>query len=158
MPTLKDYLRSQIAHGYRAFCGTLEGVTEEQARAGGSETWRRYRFGVGLDGSIAGIVWHVAVWKHVVADGIDGGSFPDAEAVLPHGWGWSGQLEWLASGHARLLRVLDELPEVQLERTVVLEGEHLSLLAVFNIIVEHDHYHAGQVNLIRQQQGHTLDA
>ena len=156
MLSLKEYLRLQLGHGYRAFTETLRDLTEEQARAGASPDWKRYRYGVGLDGSIAGIVWHVAVWKHVAADGIEGGAFPDAEALLPHGFGWSGQLEWLASGHARVLRALDELPSAEMERRVTLEDETLPLFALFGILIEHDHYHAGQVNLLRQQQGHAL--
>lgn len=155
---LGNYLERQLGRGHRELAQSLEGVTAEEAGLGKRPSWRRYRFGTGLDGSIAGIVWHVAAWKHVIADGLEGGGFPDAEAVLPHGSGWSGLQEWLAAGHARLSRIFAEnVPtEGWLERQVLLEGEILTIADLFTIVIEHDHYHAGQINLLRQQMGHTF--
>ncbi len=153
MPPLHTYVSDRLGHAHRELGRSLEGVTEAEAWWGVDANWRRERFGVGLDGSIAGIVWHVAAWKHVIADGLEGGGFPDAEAVLPHDFGWSGMLEWLRSGHARMARLLEENSEREgwLETLVTLEGERLSVLEVLGIVIEHDHYHAGQVNLLRQQ-------
>lgn len=153
MLSLHAYLHDRLGHAHRELARSLEGVTEAEARWGADPNWRREQFGVGLDGSIAGIVWHVAAWKHVIADGLEGGGFPDAEAVLPHDYGWPGMLEWLRSGHARMARLLEEnaAREGWLDTTVTLEGGQLSILDLFGIVIEHDHYHAGQVNLLRQQ-------
>lgn len=157
---LAEYLERQLGHAYRQLAKTLEGVTAGESGTSADPQWRRYRFGTGLDGSIAGIVWHVAAWKHVIADGLEGGGFPDADAVLPHGSGWAGLQEWLGAGHARLARVYTENAAAAgwLEHQVVLEGEPLTIAELFTIVIEHDHYHAGQVNLLRQQMGHRFEA
>lgn len=156
MPSLKDYLHHRLTRGYRRLVRSLEGIPEDEARRGGNPSWRRYRFGTGLDGSIAGIVYHLAAWKHVAADGLEGGTFPDAEAVLPHGFGWTGLLDWLESGNARLLRALEELKPEDLDRTIVWEGHSMPVHELYSHMIEHDQYHTGQVYLLRQQMGHTF--
>jgi uncharacterized damage-inducible protein DinB len=156
MTTLHQHLERRIAASYRQLRRSLEGLTEQEARHGASRRWRRYRFGTGLDGSIAGIVWHVAAWKHVLADGLDSGVFPDVEAVLPHEAGWAGLVAWLEGGHVRLLRALEEARPEELDRTLSLEGESLAVHELIAVVIEHDQYHAGQANLLRQQMGHEL--
>jgi uncharacterized damage-inducible protein DinB len=157
MTSLYDYLKGRMAHAYRQLSRSLEGLSEEDARRGADPEWRRYRFGFGLDGSIAGIAWHVAAWKHVAADGLEGGTFPDVEAVLPHGFGWPGVLEWVESGQARLVRVVEERPPEELERLVTLEGQTMPVYELLAHMIEHDHYHTGQIYMLRQQMGHTWD-
>lgn len=156
MLSLHAYLKNRLEHASRELERSVEGVSPADAARGADPDWRRYRFGAGLDGSIQGIVWHVAAWKHVVADGLDSrvNAFPDAEAVLPHEPGWAGLRAWLGSGQVRLLRALDEVPPDGLDRTVVLEGETLPLYQVMTLMLEHDHYHTGQIYLLRQQLGH----
>ena len=110
--SLAEHLRRRQAAAYRQLSKSLAGLTEADALRGKEPSWRRYRFGVGLDGSICGIVRHVAVWKHVTAAG--------------------------------------------LERAVRWEGQSLALLDVYTHLIEHDQYHAGQVNLLRQQWGHRF--
>jgi uncharacterized damage-inducible protein DinB len=151
--TIHAFLKHRLDHAYRELERSLAGVDDVEARWGADPHWRRFRHGAGLDGSIQGIVRHVAAWKHVVSDGLDSGTdaFPDAEAVLPHEEGWAGLRAWLGSGQMRLLRDLGEIAPDGLERTVTLEGESLPLHALFALMLEHDHYHAGQINLLRQQ-------
>ena len=55
---------------------SIEGLTERQAREGGQADWRRYRWGSGLDGSIAGIVSHAALWKQIFSPGVGNGRVP----------------------------------------------------------------------------------
>src|SRR4051794_20917353 len=103
MASLHAYLRNRLEHAYRELERSLDGVDAVEACWGADPRWSRYRHGAGLDGSIQGIVRHVAAWKHVVADGLDSRSdaFPDAEAVLPHEEGWAGLRAWLGSGQLR---------------------------------------------------------
>ena len=61
--TLREHLRWQLRGGYRSVKRAMQDLTEAQALEGARADWRRYRWGSGLDGSIAGIVWHVALWK-----------------------------------------------------------------------------------------------
>lgn len=163
MVTFHQYLKQRLEHAYGQLEKGLAGLTETDARRCADPKWRRYRFGTGLDGSIWGIVWHVAAWKHTVADGLDTGIFPDAEGVLPHEPvfasepGWPGLQAWLESGHKRLVRILEETSPADLERKLTLEGQTLTELDLFTLMFEHDQYHAGQVLLLRQQAGHVLD-
>jgi len=157
MLSLYDYLKGRLPRAYRQLERSLEGLGTEDACRGTEPEWRQYRHGAGLDGSIWGIVWHVAAWKHVAADGLDSGVFPDVEAVLPHEPGWMGLLAWLESGQARLVRSLDGLSAADLDRMLTLEGQPMPLYELFSHMIEHDQYHAGQVNLLRQQRGHRFD-
>ena len=150
---LREHLSRRLSHGHRQLVRSLAGVSEQDAGRGASPQWRRYRFGAGLDGSIAGIVRHVAAWKHVIAEGLETGVFPEVETVSPP-CDWSALPGWFEEGELRLERLLGNLPPHDLEREVTLEGQTLTLAALFSVVIEHDHYHAGQVNLLRQQMGH----
>jgi uncharacterized damage-inducible protein DinB len=158
-PSLYEFLHQRLESGFRQISRSVRGLTEDDARRGGDPHWQRYQYGAGLDGSIWGIVWHVAAWKHVMADGLDSrvNAFPDPEAVLPHEPGWSGLLAWLESGQARLMRAMDEVSAEGLEREVTVEGRRMAVWKLLAHMLEHDHYHAGQVNLLRQHMGHRLE-
>ena len=156
MQSLHDHLKGRTAAAYRQLAKSLTGVTEEEALRGADPGWRRYRHGTGLDGSIAGIVRHVAVWKHAAATGLARGVFPDPESLQPSGPEWAELLAWLEEGHARLAQALEALRPSDLQQTLRWEGQSLTVLDALAHLIEHDQYHAGQVNLLRQQQGHRF--
>lgn len=150
MDPLHAYLRERLEHAYRQLAQSLEGLDEDEARRGADPNWRRERYGTGLDGSISGMVRHLAVWKHVAAEGLRTGAFPDAETLQPARPGWDGLLEWLEQGHRGLSAALRHLSGEDLSRILSLEGQSLPIRTLLSILIEHDHYHAGQVNLLRQ--------
>jgi uncharacterized damage-inducible protein DinB len=155
---LKNYLRLGVTRAYRQLSRSLAGLEPEDARRGADPNWKQYRHGTGLDGSIEGIVRHVAAWKHVAAAGLESGTFPDPESLAPPAYEtWTALLERLRDGHHRLTRALDALPPADLDREVTLEGETMPLWAVLTHMLEHDQYHAGQINLLRQQYGHSFE-
>lgn len=157
MDGLHEHLRRAQARAYRQLARSLDGLSDEDAARGADPGWRTYRFGVGLDGSIRGIVRHVALWKGSAADGLASGAFPSStEASLPDGW--PDLLCRLEEGHCRLSRALEALAPADLELRVTWEGESMRLADLFAHLAEHDLYHAGQVNLLRQQMGHCLEA
>lgn len=145
-----------MASAYRRFQESLHGLTEAEAKAGARGDWRQYRFGTGLDGSIQGIVRHVATWKHAAAAGLASGTFPAAEGVLPEALSWASLLEALSAGHARLAAELARCTEEELDRPVTWEGHPMPVHVLLAHMIEHDQYHAGQINLLRQQLGHVL--
>jgi hypothetical protein len=147
---LRVHLRERLGASFRQLERALAGVDESEAFAGADPHWPRERWGVGLDGSIAGIVWHVAAWKEVATTGLEGGVFPAAGDVRPAAPDWSGRREWLRESHARLAGVLERLESAALSRGITLEGEEVTLALLFTHMMEHDQYHAGQVNLLRQ--------
>ena len=156
MPSLKVHLQQRLGSAYRRLRVSLEGLSEADAAYHARGDWRRYRFGTGLDGSITGIVRHVAGWKHAAAEGLRSGAFPDPEALRPADLAGEALLQWLDAGHAALALELEQLPEAELARTVSWEGLELALHVLLAHMIEHDQYHTGQINLLRQQLGHDL--
>src|SRR5215212_8513826 len=99
--TLRAHLAHQLRSGYRALARSVEGLTEAQGQEGARSDWRRYRWGSGLDGSIAGIVWHAALWKQNFACGLETGQFPAEVTIEPPATNWTALCDWLAEGQAR---------------------------------------------------------
>jgi uncharacterized damage-inducible protein DinB len=151
---LRDHLGWQLRHGYRSLWKAIEGLSETQALEGARPDWRQYRWGTGLDGSIAGIVHHAAVWKHLFAAGLETGAFPAEGAVAPPGRDWPVLRDWLAEGQSRLERAVPSLPEAALGEMREWEGMRETLPRLLSFIIEHDLYHAGQVELLRQLRGY----
>src|SRR5688500_15438925 len=83
MLDVQQYLRIRMRKAFRRLQESLAGLDEAAAAEGADPQWRRYRFGTGLDGSIRGVVEHLAAWKQVAADGLESGAFPDAGSVDP---------------------------------------------------------------------------
>lgn len=150
--TLREHLADRQRSAFRRLLEATEGLSETEATLGARPDWRRYRWGVGLDGSIAGIVRHVATWKHLCAGAIETGRFAGEAAAAPPATDWTALREWLIGGHCRLERLFGALPEADLERPLLFEGERQSVRSILIHLIEHDIYHAGQVNLLRQQQ------
>ena len=148
--TLHEYLRCRLAASFRQLERALDGVDGPMALAGADPNWKRSRRGAGLDGSIAGIVRHVAAWKAITAAGLETGRFPGEAELTSAAPGWEGLLSWLRESHARLAAALEGVPDAGLERVVDFDGEEMSLALLFAHLLEHDQYHAGQVNLLRQ--------
>jgi uncharacterized damage-inducible protein DinB len=156
--TLRGHLEHRLGAGFRRMMEAIEGLDEAEATAGARADWRRYRWGVGLDGSVAGIVRHVAAWKQICATGLETGDYPDEEAVAPPAPGWTALREWLVDGQRRLEALLARLADADLGQTMPFAGESASIGMIFTHLLEHDFYHAGQINLLRQQRGHDLSA
>ena len=148
--SLRDYLRQQLRSSYRDLAKAIGGLSEAQAREGARAGWRRYRWGVGLDGSIAGIVWHAAAWKQIFVQGLETGIFPAEGDVVPPAADWAGLQVWLADGQARLEAAFDRLSDDDLAAAREWEGETAPVLQLLTYLIEHDIYHAGQVELLRQ--------
>jgi uncharacterized damage-inducible protein DinB len=152
--TLREHLRWQLHHAYRSLWKAVEGLSEAQECEGARSDWRRYRWGTGLDGSIAGIVHHAAVWKHRFAAGLETGAFPGGNAVTPPGRDWPVLRDWLAEGQSRLECAVTSLPEAALGEPREWEGMREPLARLLSFLIEHDLYHAGQVELLRQLRGY----
>jgi uncharacterized damage-inducible protein DinB len=155
---LREHLRWQLRSGYRSVERAIEGLTEAQALEGAQSDWRRYRWGSGLDGSIAGIVWHLALWKQNFAQGLETGQFPAEESLKPPGTDWGSLISWLAEGQARLVAAVDRLSEAELAAPREWEGMTEPLARLLSFLIEHDFYHAGQIELLRQLRGYPSGA
>src|SRR5438067_8988807 len=152
--TFREHLEYQLRHAYRGLWKAIEGLIEAQALEGARPDWRQYRWGTGLDGSIAGIVCHAALWKQLFAAGLETGVFPREGDVTPPGSDWRLLRDWLAEGQSRLERAFALLPEAALSEVREWEGMRAPLARLLSFIIEHDVYHAGQVELLRQLRGY----
>jgi uncharacterized damage-inducible protein DinB len=151
---LRDYLDWQLRSAYRNMENAIEGLSESRARDGARADWKRYRWGSGLNGSIAGIVWHVALWKQNFAAGLETGVFPAEESLTPPRTDWEGLQQWLVDGQIRLQAAFERLSDAELAEPREWEGMTKPLARFLSFIIEHDIYHAGQIELLRQLRGY----
>ncbi|HEY3283221.1 MAG TPA: DinB family protein [Armatimonadota bacterium] len=152
-PEMKEYLAKRSASAFKRLWAATEGVTEEQARVTLRPNWVRQLWGVGLDGSLAGVLLHVAAWKAVVLEGVLTGRFPSEEAVKPTEPGWEGLRQWLRCSHEQLLQWMDARTPEQLDQPITWTDFQGPAATLFTHLLEHDRYHTGQLQLLRQYLG-----
>jgi uncharacterized damage-inducible protein DinB len=155
---LRDHLAEQLRRAYRGLVRAIDGLSESQAGEGARSDWRRYRWGSGLDGSIAGIVRHVALWKQNLARGLETGTFPAEESLTPPAAGWEALQEWLTDGQERLERAMERCSRAELAEAREWEGMTAPVSRLLSYLIEHDFYHTGQIELLRQLGGYPTGA
>jgi len=101
--------------------------------------------------SVAGIVAHVAAAKHAYAESALGrGRRTFAEALHHAPRERDALVAWLRQGHERLLALLAPLDDDALASPRPTHwGEQIPLRRVLAVLVEHDLYHAGEINHLR---------
>ena len=65
METLPAFLRARGARHLRHLLAEIEGLNAQEALHFRQDNWPDHRWGIGQNGSIAGIVYHVAAWKQL---------------------------------------------------------------------------------------------
>lgn len=129
----------------------LDGVGDDEAAAFRLANWPRHDDWSGEDGSISGIVFHVAAWKQAYAEGLETGEWGDEKVVLPEDDSWTGRLAWLNEGNDRLLCALRRHEEDE-ATSVLVNDRPYTLPAIFlDAMAHHDVYHAAQINYLRQR-------
>ena len=107
METLANFIKKRAEHSYGYLLAQIESLSPEEALAGSRSDWPDHRWGVGQNGSIAGIVYHVAAWKQMtlplfqVGDQVRAGM---AVAQIPdmRNWEVSAQIAEQDRGHLSL--------------------------------------------------------
>lgn len=152
---LPDFLKQRGGKAYRYLLKEIEGVTAEQALAGRRPHWTSHRWGVGQNGSIAGIVYHVAAWKSMTLGRFDPESqtletvaFDVASAPSPDDW--EGVVSWLKTAGDQWNEALQSLPDAEFDREKVWEGNSLAISEFVAEMYEHDIQHASQIEYLRQ--------
>lgn len=129
----------------------LADLGEEEAAAFNVPNWPKHADWSGEDGSISGIVFHLAAWKQAYVEGLETGAWGDEKAVQPGVDSWTGRLQWLEAQHERLLIALREL-ERNGAASVLVSDRPYTLEAIFHDSMgHHDVYHAAQINYLRQR-------
>jgi uncharacterized damage-inducible protein DinB len=146
--TIREYLLMRTRQRFAATLKALEGVTEEQAVADRRENWPLHDYHVAQDGSILGLVCHLAAWKETWIEYFRG-NVVDQRSVVPENLTFAEAVAWLERANAAWLEAAAAIPEEALETPLNLPVDpwHTPL----NMIQEiHDHEveHCGQINYL----------
>ena len=154
--TLPEFLKQRAAHSLHYLQKQTQDVTSAQALRYRNAHWPDHRWGIGQDGSIAGIVYHVAAWKQMTIglfaqDGIviDRRLFDAASAPAPDDW--PALLEWLNHIGMEWNTRLTDLPEPAFDETREWAGATITLAVYVTEMLEHDIQHAAQIEYLKQR-------
>jgi len=151
--SLPAFLKTRAERSFRNLLKQLEGLTEEEALRGRLPNWPGHRWGIGQNGSIAGIVFHVAAWKQLTLPLLSGGKARTQEefdfASVPAPDDWPGLVAWLQQIGAEWNAALTRLPEAAFDTPTEWEGMTLTLARIITEMVEHDIQHAAQIEFLR---------
>jgi hypothetical protein len=135
---------------WHSMASALKDLTEEQA------VWRpsKYKGFPWASGNIVEIVYHVALDKLVQLSCAFGDRSFDWEATksLPEVQVWSlaNAVQLLDRSQKELMAALEKLSDEDLDRKVATwGGKQMTAEHFFDMLIEHDFYHAGQIRYIR---------
>ena len=154
--TRAHYLCKRAHRSFRHLWKQTQGLTSEQAFAFSDKNWPDQTWGIGQNGSIAGIVYHVAAWKQLtlplfLPDGAAGGRSDFDASLAPASTDWPAIVAWLEQIGASWLEHLNLLQEAEFEAMRVWEGKTISLAEYVSEMLEHDIQHAAQIEYLRQR-------
>ncbi len=145
----------------QAFDGAEDGSSEHQAllpnlQAVSPEDWAAKP--AGIERSIRDIVLHVGGCKYMYADHMFGSGRLEWTSPIADPWPHSEPhmrevIEWMEAGHRKLMRHVRELDTA--EMTVLRSapwGEPRETRWLLSVLLQHDLYHAGEVNHIRSMR------
>lgn len=156
LDTLPAHLRRRAARSFRYLTEQAQELTPRQAFFHRHSRWPDQTWGIGQDGSIAGIVYHVAAWKELTLplfapDGKARGRSEFVSATAPSPDDWPEIVDWLQRTGVLWLDHLNQLPDDEFESKREWEGMTISLAEYVSEMLEHDIQHAAQVEYLRQQ-------
>ena len=154
--TLPIFLKRRAARSYRYLLEQTADLTSEEARKHRRTEWADHKWGIGQDGSIAGIIYHVAAWKQMTLPVFAPGGqaltrkeFDAAAAPSPDDW--PAILAWLQQIGAAWIAALESLSETDFDADREWEGHVLPLSSFIVEMYEHDIQHAAQIEYLRQE-------
>ncbi len=158
--TLPDFLKRHTVRACHAFQKEIESVTSEEAFCDTAANWEPHRWGIGQNGSLAGIVYHVTAWLMLTlpalcgGDPLQGTNFDPASA--PASNDWQGIRSWFNMTALLWTNALTALPDAEFDRSLTWEGHTLTIAEYLVDMYEHFTYHDGQIQYLKQK--HLADA
>jgi hypothetical protein len=154
--SLPEFLRKRSEQKFRAFLKEIEDLTPEQALRFAEPNWPDHRWGIGQNGSIAGIVYHVAAWKQMTLPLLSptGRALSRQEfdtGAAPAANDWPGLIAWYRQAGEAWNRQMALLPDEEFDAKRQWEGATLTVAALIVEIMEHDIQHASQIEYLRQR-------
>jgi uncharacterized damage-inducible protein DinB len=153
MTSAPTYLIRATETRSRELLDAVEALSEEQAAYGRQPDWPTHEYHVGQDGSIAGIVHHLAAWKAVYVELLRGSNLEPAD-LSPPAPGFQGLVAWLRRVTADWLQECTALSDEQLEQPITVPGvsSGLTPCKMMSEMLEHDIEHLGQINYLIEAQ------
>lgn len=153
--TLPDFLRRRAVRACRAFHKELLRVTPAQASADANPNWQTHPWGIGQNGSIAGIVYHVTAWLELTLPALRGGTLKRGTefdpASAPSAEDWDAIRAWFVRTSEEWTNALAALPDADFDRELSWEGDTLTVAQYVVEMYEHFIYHDGQVQYLKQK-------
>lgn len=153
---LATFLKTRAERSYRNLLAQIEGIPAEEALSGSRPDWPDHRWGIGQNGSIAGIVYHVAAWKQLGLPVFQPGRHPLLRAdfdsdTAPALDDWQGIQSWLKQVGTAWNAELAALPPEAFDTLVTWDGVTFTVAKFVTEMYEHDIQHAAQIEYLRQQ-------
>ena len=156
MEALAAFLKKRAEHSYRYLLAQIEGLSAAEALAGSRSDWPDHRWGIGQNGSIAGIVYHVAAWKQMTLPVFEAEGRPllreefdtDAAPALDD---WQGIQAWLKQVGMAWNAELAAFPVEGFGNPVTWGSATLTVGEYVVEMYEHDIQHASQIEYLRQR-------
>ncbi|CEK15038.1 DinB superfamily [Chthonomonas calidirosea] len=153
--SLLAFLISQSKKAYRSFLQEIETITPQEALYHRHPHWPPQQWGIGQDGSIAGIVYHVAAWKQAALSLLRGedalSPMEHPETLPPPSIPWPEVCNWYREIGAVWCNQLEKLHESDLDRSCFFfDDKPITLSELISEIMLHDVQHASQIAYLRQ--------
>ncbi len=154
--TLTEFVKRRAERSYRYLLRQIEGLTPEEALQDRRPAWPDQRWGIGQNGSIAGIIYHVAAWKQMTLPLFaPGGQALTREEFAATGApaldDWPGLVAWLRQVGDAWNAELARLPDAAFDDLREWEGTTLPLIRLVVEMYEHDIQHAAQIEYLRER-------
>ena len=154
--SLPAFLKRRADRSLNYILRQAEAVSIEEAFRGCSANWPDQPWGIGQDGSVAGIVYHVASWKQLTLPLFE----PNGEALTradfdptaaPDPKDWQALLRWLRRIGVEWNTALNALAETEFDCLKDWEGgAQMSIAQYASEMIQHDVQHAAQIEYLRQ--------
>lgn len=148
----------QAESAYQSLLGALEGLDQARAWARLAPAWPDEDEWLNTDGTVQGIVLHVATAKKMYGSAAFRGlelRWRDlADELDPIEPDWEAAKKYLAESHAYWLESWADLTDADLERPCLhFTGENWPAWRVIQVVTWHDAYHHGQIAAVRFATG-----
>ncbi len=154
--SLPSYLRIEARKSFHRLMKQVERTTEQEASLFRTHDWPDHRHGIGQDGSIGGIVYHLAAWKQLTLPLFEPDSPPVSRqnfdpGLYPLVSAWPQLVDWLRSVGNAWLERLDRLNDLEFFDTREWEGVTITLAEYVTEMHSHDIQHASQIEYLHQR-------
>ena len=150
--SLGEFLKARVRKNQSKIPELVNNIPRKIAYIGSRIDWPEQNWGVGQNGSIAGIVYHLALWKQLTLPALTGGELITlSQADLsqyPSRSHWRELVDWHDEVSYSWRYALDTISEEELDKPVEWEGKTYPLYELVSHIIDHDIQHLSQIEYL----------